>query len=142
MVENRKNTDKIAIQSFPVLRTRERVAQYYSLYSWLLSTIVPGFYAKVSFFLAQERQICRERLGEILGEKIWAICDSMNRFVSALGLHSYGTRVLPTARTSFRRSSVLVRVPKSNPRPSQTNVPCTLSWSVSRRLPHFVQFIG
>jgi len=27
----------------------------------------------------QERQICRERLGDILGEKIWAICDSMNR---------------------------------------------------------------
>jgi len=27
----------------------------------------------------QERQICRERLGDILGEKIWAICDCMNR---------------------------------------------------------------
>lgn len=27
----------------------------------------------------QERQICRERLGDILGEKIWAICECMNR---------------------------------------------------------------
>jgi len=26
-----------------------------------------------------ERQICRERLGVILGQRIWAICDSMNR---------------------------------------------------------------
>ena len=78
MVENRKNTDKIAIQSFTVPRAREwakrasaaegaseasspeqvnkwavqanertdeRVAQYFSLYSWLFSTIVASCYA-------------------------------------------------------------------------------------------------
>jgi len=27
----------------------------------------------------QERQICREKLGDLLGEKIWAICECMNR---------------------------------------------------------------